>query len=112
MDRSSGLSTRTMSHLVGGRVTHEINADWDVGATAQVLLDRDTRGRQFGSRRRSRLPGCKRQYVGLGRLQPARLHASATWPAPTPPPRACTVRLRMKFDENTLQGLLSGDLLK
>jgi len=110
MDRSNGLSTRTMSHLVGGRVTHEINEDWDIGATAQVLLDRDTRGRQYAAGLEAGYQLKRNMWVSagynlLGFTERDLAGADAT-------AKGAYVRLRMKFDENTLQGLLSSDLLK
>ena len=110
LDRSSGLSSRTVSHLVGGRVTHEINEDWDVGATAQVLLDRDTRGRQYAAGleagyqlQRNMWVSAGYNFMGFAERDLAGADATA---------KGAYVRLRMKFDENTLQGLLNGDLLK
>lgn len=110
MDRSSGLSTRTMSHLVGGRVTHEINEDWDVGATAQVLLDRDTRGRQYAAGVEAGYQVKRNMWVSagynlLGFTERDLAGADAT-------AKGVYFRMRMKFDENTLQGLLSSDILK
>ena len=110
MDRSNGLSTRTMSHLVGGRITHDINEDWDIGATAQVLLDRDTRGRQYAAGLEAGYQLKRNMWVSagynlLGFTERDLAGADAT-------AKGAYVRLRMKFDENTLQGLLSGDLLK
>lgn len=110
LDRSSGLSTRTMSHLAAGRVTHEINEDWDIGATAQVLLDRDTRGRQYAAGleagyqlQRNMWVSAGYNFMGFAERDLAGADATA---------RGAYVRVRMKFDENTLQGLLSGGLLK
>ena len=110
LDRSSGLSTRSVSHLVSGRVTHEINADWDIGATAQVLLDRDTRGRQYAAGleagyqlQRNMWVSAGYNFMGFSERDLAGADATA---------KGAYVRVRMKFDENTLQGLLSGDLLK
>lgn len=110
MDRSGGLSTRTMSHLVAGRVTHEINEDWDVGATAQMLLDRDTRGRQYAAGLEAGYQLKKNMWVSagynfMGFTERDLAGADAT-------AKGAYVRMRMKFDENTLQGLLSGDMLK
>jgi len=110
LDRSNGLSSRTMSHLVAGRVTHEINEDWDVGATAQVLLDRDTRGRQYAAGLEAGYQLKRNMWVSagynlLGFVERDLAGADAT-------AKGAYVRLRMKFDENTLQGLLSSDLLK
>jgi len=110
MDRSGGLSTRTMSHLASGRVTHEINEDWDIGATAQVLLDRDTRGRQYAAGleagyqlKRNMWVSAGYNFMGFTERDLAGADATA---------KGVYFRMRMKFDENTLQGLLNGDLLK
>lgn len=110
LDRSSGLASRTVSHLVAGRVTHEINEDWDIGATAQVLLDRDTRGRQYAAGleagyqlQRNMWVSAGYNFKGFTERDLAGADATA---------KGAYVRLRMKFDENTLQGLLNGDLLK
>lgn len=110
LDRSSGLSTRTVSHLVAGRVTHEINEDWDIGATAQVLLDRDTRGRQYAAGLEAGYQLKKNMWVSagynfMGFAERDLAGADAT-------AKGAYVRMRMKFDENTLQGLLNGNLLK
>ncbi|WP_306397932.1 SdrD B-like domain-containing protein [Telluria beijingensis] len=110
LDRSSGLSSRTVSHLVAGRVTHEINEDWDVGATGQVLLDRDTRGRQYAAGveagyqlQRNMWVSAGYNFKGFTERDLAGADATA---------KGVYFRMRMKFDENTLQGLLNGDLLK
>lgn len=110
LDRSSGLASRTVSHLVAGRVTHEIDEDWDIGATAQVLLDRDTRGRQYAAGleagyqlKRNMWVSAGYNFMGFAERDLAGADATA---------KGAYVRLRMKFDENTLQGLLNGDLLK
>lgn len=110
LDRSSGLSSRTISHLVAGRVTHDINEDWDIGATAQVLIDRDTRGRQYAAGleagyqlRRNTWVSAGYNLLGFKERDLAGADATA---------KGAYVRLRMKFDESTLQGLLSGDFLK
>jgi len=110
MDQSSGLSNRTVSHLVAGRVTHEINEDWDIGATAQVLMDRDTRGRQYAAGLEAGYQLKRNMWVSagynlLGFKERDLAGADAT-------AKGVYFRVRMKFDENTLQGLLSGDLLK
>lgn len=109
-DRSGGLSTRTVSHLVAGRATYEINEDWDIGATAQVLLDRDTRGRQYAAGVEAGYQLQKNMWVSagynfLGFKERDLAGADAT-------AKGLFARVRMKFDENTLQGLLSGDALK
>jgi hypothetical protein len=110
MDQSSGLSNRTVSHLVAGRVTHEINADWDIGATAQMLMDRDTRGRQYAAGIEAGYQLQRNMWVSagynlLGFKERDLAGADAT-------AKGVYFRVRMKFDENTLQGLLTGDLLK
>lgn len=110
LDQSGGLASRTVSHLVAGRVTHEINEDWDIGATAQVLFDKDTRGRQFAAGLEAGYQLRKNMWVSagynfLGFKERDLAGADAT-------AKGVFARLRMKFDENTLQGLLSGDVLK
>jgi len=110
LDRSNGYATRTMSHLVAGRATYEINADWDIGATAQVLIDRDTRGRQYAAGLEAGYQLKKNMWVSagynvLGFKERDLAGADAT-------AKGLFARLRVKFDEHTLQGLLSGDLLK
>jgi hypothetical protein len=109
-DRSGGLSSRTVSHLVAGRVTYEINEDWDIGATAQALFDRDTRGRQYAAGLEAGYQLQKNMWVSagynlLGFKERDLAGADAT-------AKGAFVRMRMKFDENTLQGLLSGDAFK
>jgi len=109
-DRSGGLSSRTVSHLVAGRATYEINEDWDIGATAQALLDRDTRGRQYAAGVEAGYQLQKNMWVSagynfMGFKERDLAGADAT-------AKGLFARVRMKFDENTLQGLLSGDALK
>ena len=109
-DRSGGLSSRTVSHLVAGRATYEINEDWDIGATAQMLLDRDTRGRQYAAGVEAGYQLQKNMWVSagynfMGFKERDLAGADAT-------AKGVFARVRMKFDENTLQGLLSGDALK
>lgn len=110
LDRSNGLSSRTVSHLVAGRVTYEINEDWDIGATAQALFDRDTRGRQYAAGVEAGYQLQKNMWVSagynfMGFKERDLAGADAT-------AKGLFARVRMKFDENTLQGLLSGDALK
>lgn len=110
LDRSSGLTTRTIGHLVSGRVTHELSQDWDVGATAQMLVDRDTRGRQYAAGIEAGYQLRRNMWVSagynvLGFVERDLAGADAT-------AKGAFVRLRMKFDENTLQGLLGSDVLK
>lgn len=109
-DRSGALATRTVSHLVAGRATYEINEDWDIAATAQVLLDRDTRGRQYAAGVEAGYQLQKNMWVSagynfMGFKERDLAGADAT-------AKGVFARVRMKFDENTLQGLLSGDALK
>lgn len=109
-DRSNGYATRTVTHLVAGRATYEINEDWDIGATAQVLLDRDTRGRQYAAGVEAGYQLQKNMWVSagynlLGFTERDLAGADAT-------AKGAFVRVRMKFDENTLQGLLGGNLMK
>ena len=91
-------------------MTHEINEDWDIGATAQVLLDRDTRGRQYAAGleagyqlKRDMWVSAGYNFMGFAERDLAGADATA---------KSVYFRMRMKFDENTLQGLLNGDLLK
>jgi len=110
MDRSGGLSTRTVTHLVAARATYEINEDWDIGATAQALFDRDTRGRQYAAGVEAGYQLQKNMWVSggynfMGFKERDLAGADAT-------AKGLFARVRMKFDENTLQGLLSGNLLK
>jgi len=104
-DRSGGLDTRSLAQLVAARVTQELKRDWDVGATVQMLVDGGTRGRQFAAGLEAGYQLRKNMWVSagynlLGVREPDLASADAT-------ARGVYVRLRMKFDERTLEGLLS-----
>ena len=103
-DRSGGLDTRSTAQLLAGRVTQELGRDWDVGATAQMLVEGGTRSRQFGLGLEAGYQLRKNTWVSvgynlLGFREPDLAAADAT-------ARGAYVRLRMKFDERTLEGLL------
>jgi len=104
-DRSGGLDTRSVSQLVAARVTQELKRDWDIGATAQMLVDGGTRGRQFGAGVEAGYQLRRNMWVSagynlLGFREPDLAGADAT-------ARGVYVRLRMKFDERSLEGLLA-----
>jgi len=104
-DRSGGLDTRSLAQLVAARVTQELKRDWDIGATVQMLVDGGTRGRQFGAGLEAGYQLRKNMWVSagynlLGFREPDLASADAT-------ARGVYLRLRMKFDERTLEGLLS-----
>ena len=104
-DRSAGLDTRSVAQLLGGRVTHQLGKDWDVGATAQMLVEGGTRARQFAAGLEAGYQVRTNTWVSagfnlLGFREPDLAGADAT-------ARGAYVRLRMKFDENSLVGLLS-----
>lgn len=104
-DRSGGLDTRSFAQLVAARVTQEIKRDWDIGATVQMLADGGTRGRQFGAGIEAGYQLRKNMWVSagynlLGFREPDLAGADAT-------ARGVYVRLRMKFDERSLEGLLA-----
>jgi len=108
-DRSNGLDSRSLGQLVGGRVTHEISRDWDVGATAQVMVDGGTRSRQFGAGVEAGYQVRTNTWVSvgynfLGFREPDMAGADAT-------ARGAYVRLRMKFDERTLASVLTAPVL-
>jgi len=103
-DRSGGLDTRSFAQLVAARVTQEVKRDWDVGATVMALLDGGTRGRQFAAGLEAGYQLRKNMWVSagynlLGFREPDLAGADAT-------ARGVYVRLRMKFDERALEGLL------
>jgi len=104
-DRSGGLDTRSVAQLFAARVTQELKRDWDIGATVQMLVDGGTRGRQFGAGLEAGYQLRKNVWVSagynlLGFREPDLASADAT-------ARGVYLRLRMKFDERTLEGLLS-----
>jgi uncharacterized repeat protein (TIGR01451 family) len=104
-DRSGGLDTRSVAQLFAARVTQELKRDWDVGASLQMLVDGGTRGRQFAAGLEAGYQLRKNMWVSagynvLGFREPDLASADAT-------ARGVYARLRMKFDERTLEGLLS-----
>lgn len=104
-DRSLGLDTRSSAQLAAARVTRELGKGWDIGATAQVLREGGTGARQYGLgaevgyqlRRNMWLAG---GYNLLGFREPDLVDSGAS-------ARGVYLRLRMKFDERTLEGLLA-----
>ncbi|WP_288378784.1 SdrD B-like domain-containing protein, partial [uncultured Massilia sp.] len=105
-DRSLGLDSRNSAQLLGVRATHMIAKDWDVGASAQVLLDGGAaKGRQFGAgveagyRLRDNI-WVSAGYNLLGFRERDLAGADATQ-------KGVYLRLRMKFDERLLEGLLA-----
>jgi hypothetical protein len=108
-DRSLGLDTRGTAHLLAARVTHDIGRDWDVGAVGQVLLSGDGagagRGRQFGLGLEGGYQLQKNVWVSAGynffgfrERDLAGADATA---------KGVYLRLRMKFDERALEGMMS-----
>ncbi len=103
-DRSAGLDSRAFAHLVSARVMHEINREWDIGGTVQILASRDG-GRQFGAGIEAGYQVARNTWVSagynlLGFRERDLAGADATG-------KGAYVRLRMKFDERTLDNLLS-----
>ena len=110
LDRSAGAPSRAVGQLVSGRVTHQINADWDVGASAQVLLSGSERARQFGAGVEAGYQLRTNTWVSAGyNLLGFRERDLAGQDATA---KGFFVRLRMKFDERTLEGLLSPNVFK
>jgi uncharacterized repeat protein (TIGR01451 family) len=104
MDRSGGLDTRSTGQLVAARLMQELKGDWNVGATAQMLVEGGTRSRQFGAGVEAGYQLRKNTWVSvgynlLGFREPDLAGSDAT-------ARGAYVRLRMKFDERSLEGLL------
>lgn len=108
-DRSNGLDTRGSAQLLAARVTHEIGRDWDVGAVAQVLLSGgergEDRGRQYGLGLEAGYQLQKNMWVSagynfLGFKERDLAGADAT-------SKGVYLRLRMKFDERALDGMLN-----
>jgi uncharacterized repeat protein (TIGR01451 family) len=109
LDRSAGEPSRAVGQLLSGRVTHQISADWDIGATAQVLVSGAERARQFGAGIEAGYQLRTNTWVSAGynllgfRERDLADNASA---------RGVYLRLRMKFDEHTLENLLSASAFK
>ena len=104
-DRSAGLDSRAFAHLVSARVMHEVSRDWDAGAAVQALASRDG-GIQFGAGveagyRVARNVWVSAGYNLLGFKERDLAGGDAT-------EKGAYVRLRLKFDERTLDNLLSG----
>jgi len=104
-DSSNGLDTRGTAHLLAARVTHEIGRDWDVGAAAQVLFNGEGSGRQYGLGLEAGYQLQKNMWVSagynfLGFKERDLAGADAT-------SKGVYVRLRMKFDERALEGMMN-----
>ena len=105
-DRSLGLDSRNSAQLIGLRATRTIAADWDVGASAQVLLDGGAaKGRQFGAGVEAGYRLRQDMWVSagynlLGFRERDLAGADATQ-------KGVYLRLRIKFDERLLEGLLA-----
>jgi len=104
-DRSSGLDTRGTAHLLAARVTHELKRDWDIGAVAQVLFNGEGSGRQYGLGLEAGYQLQKNMWVSagynfLGFKERDLAGADAT-------SKGVYVRLRMKFDERALEGMMN-----
>jgi hypothetical protein len=108
-DRSAGLDSRAFAHLVSARVMHEIGRDWDAGAIVQMLGSRDGgrhAGYQFGAGVEAGYQVARNVWVSagynlLGFKERDLAGADAT-------DKGAYVRLRLKFDERSLDNLLSG----
>jgi hypothetical protein len=105
-DVSSGLASRTVSQLVGAHLTHRLSDKWDIGAVAQTLIGG---GRQFGAGieagyqlRRNTWVTAGYNLLGFKERDLAGQDATA---------KGIYLRLRAKFDEQSLRGLLSTDTL-
>ncbi|TWI69724.1 putative repeat protein (TIGR01451 family) [Pseudoduganella lurida] len=104
-DRTAGLTSRAFAQLVSARVMHEVGRDWDVGATVSMLASAGQRARQFGAGIEAGYQVMKNTWVSagynvLGFRERDLAGAEAT-------AKGAYVRLRMKFDERTLENLLS-----
>ncbi len=104
-DQSSGILSRATAQLVSGRIMHEISRDWDIGAIAQALVGNGQKSRQFGAGveagyqvKRNVWVSAGYNFLGFRERDLAGGDATA---------KGAFVRLRMKFDERTLDGLLS-----
>jgi uncharacterized repeat protein (TIGR01451 family) len=107
-DRSSGIVSRSVAQLLSGHVTRQLGKDWDVGAVAQVLVSAGSR--QFGAGleagyqlRRNTWVSVGYNLLGFHERDLAGQDATA---------KGIYARLRIKFDERSLDGLLSADALK
>ncbi|WP_296949592.1 hypothetical protein [uncultured Massilia sp.] len=105
LDRSAGLPNRAIGQLASARVTHQLGADWDVGVVGQVLVSGARRARQFGAGieagyqlRTNTWVSAGYNVLGFRERDLAEGNATA---------KGLYVRLRMKFDERTLENLLS-----
>ena len=47
-DRSNGITTNSLAHLVDGRVTYDLTQRWDVGVTARLMLADGFGNRNYG----------------------------------------------------------------
>lgn len=105
LERSAGAPSRATGQLASGRVTHQISENWDVGAVAQVLVSGANKARQFGAGieagyqlRTNTWVSAGYNFLGFRERDLAGADATA---------KGLYVRLRLKFDERTLENLLS-----
>ncbi|WP_036166985.1 DUF11 domain-containing protein [Massilia sp. 9096] len=107
-DRSGGIASRSVAQLVSGHLTRQLGKDWDVGAVAQVLVSAGSR--QFGAGleagyqlRRNTWVSVGYNLLGFHERDLAGQDATA---------KGIYARLRIKFDERSLDGLLAADAMK
>jgi hypothetical protein len=110
LDRSAGAPSRGVGQLLSGRVTHRIGADWDVGVVGQMLVSGANRARQFGAGIEAGYQLRVNTWVSAGyNVLGFRERDLAGGDATA---KGLFVRLRMKFDERTLENLLSSTAFK
>ncbi|WP_273952062.1 DUF11 domain-containing protein [Curvibacter cyanobacteriorum] len=98
---SDGLTSSALTHLVFGRVTHDLNASWDVGLQAGLTFARD------GVRSTQTILGLEAGYQLMPNLWMSGGYNFLGIKDPDLAGNAFTskgayVRMRFKFDENTI----------
>jgi large repetitive protein len=101
-DKSSGLVSKSRAHLLGTRMTYDLNNRWDIGFTASTLFSRSFNNRVYGV-------GIEAGYLISGNLWASAGYnffgyhddelAGADYTN-----RGAYLRLRYKFDEDLFQG--------
>ena len=96
------------AQLLSGHVTRQIGKDWDVGAVAQVLVSAGSR--QFGAGLEAGYQLRRNTWVSVGYNLLGFHERDLAGQVATA--KGIYARLRIKFDERSLDGLLSSDALK
>jgi opacity protein-like surface antigen len=99
-ENSLGLLSRSQTQLLSGRVTVDLNHDWDVGAQASILASRGFSDRQFGVGVEAGYQVADNLWLSAGYNVFGFKEKDLT---SDPMDRGFFVRLRFKFDEDVFK---------